>query len=117
MEECNRADGHGVEGCGFCISTITVFPNSGLGSPSDETAPPSSSTPSVQFDSNGTFTRYKPVCLKVCQVRIPNECSIVCRDPEYTTGGIDTWNEKFAFVTWYLHRSDSNSCSKFLTRY
>jgi len=48
---------------------------SGLPSPppSDETAPPSSPTPSVQFDSNGVLTRYKLVRAKIRQVRTPNK--------------------------------------------
>jgi hypothetical protein len=48
---------------------------SGLPSPppSDETAPPSSPTPSVQFDSNGVFARYKIVRAKIRQVRIPQK--------------------------------------------
>lgn len=65
----------------FSSSDLTVlplaFPNprtrmSGLPSPppSDETAPPSSPTPSVRFDSNGVFTRYKLVRAKIRQVRI-----------------------------------------------
>lgn len=41
--------------------------------PSDETAPPSSPTPSVQFDSNGVSTRYKIVRAKIRQVRMPDE--------------------------------------------
>lgn len=38
--------------------------------PSDETAPSSSPTPSVQFDSDGVLTRYKLVRAKIRQVRV-----------------------------------------------
>jgi hypothetical protein len=41
--------------------------------PSDETAPPSSPTPSVQFDSGDVCTRYKIVRAKIRQVRMPDE--------------------------------------------
>lgn len=40
--------------------------------PSDETAPPSSPTPSVRFDSNDVSTRYKLVRSKIREVRIPD---------------------------------------------
>lgn len=48
---------------------------SGLPSPppSDETAPPSSPTPSVGFDSNDVSTRYRIVRAKIRQVRMSNE--------------------------------------------
>lgn len=41
--------------------------------PSDETAPPSSPSPSVRFDSNDVSARYKIVRAKIRQVRIPDE--------------------------------------------
>ena len=41
--------------------------------PSDETAPPSSPTSSVRFDSSGVSTRYKIVRAKIRQVRMPDE--------------------------------------------
>lgn len=73
----------------FFSSDLTVLPPlafqnprtrmNGLPSPppSDETAPPSSPTPSVRFDSNGVFTRYKLVRAKIRQVRIYPTSAIV----------------------------------------
>ncbi|KAF9787809.1 hypothetical protein BJ322DRAFT_1105853 [Thelephora terrestris] len=84
---------------------------SGLPSPppSDETVPPSSPTPSVQFDSDGVSTRYKIVRAKIRQRKALDvqlwgilgleSCGVVYRDPEYA-GGVDAWNGEIPFVTW-----------------